>query len=216
MRSRGPFALPGHVRVRLEIDGGATNPGAPGTQGPPRADPEERCGAEQGGGGNLTVGEAPGSLVGWPGARKQGGTMTTSDELQERALALAQQGVSTDDAVAELLACCADHRVPVVRARQGLAGPVSRGAAGRGGCPCRGAAGGDASARLLGRALTRAGRGRSVAELAARRGDGAATAGPRLARVWAGSGPPARRAAGEDAPLGAGGDGAHGRQAAKA
>jgi L-asparaginase/Glu-tRNA(Gln) amidotransferase subunit D len=48
--------------------------------------------------------------------------MTTSDELQERALALAQQGVSTDDAVAELLARCADHRVPVVRARQGLAG----------------------------------------------------------------------------------------------
>jgi FAD/FMN-containing dehydrogenase len=48
--------------------------------------------------------------------------MTTSDELQERALALAQQNASTNDAVAELLACCADHRVPVVRARQGLAG----------------------------------------------------------------------------------------------
>ena len=47
--------------------------------------------------------------------------MTTSAELQERALALAQQGVSTDDAVAELLARCADHRVPVVRARQALA-----------------------------------------------------------------------------------------------
>ena len=47
--------------------------------------------------------------------------MSTSDELRERALALAQAGVSTDDAVAELLARCADHRVPVVRARQALA-----------------------------------------------------------------------------------------------
>jgi hypothetical protein len=49
------------------------------------------------------------------------GTMTTSDELRERALALAKAGSSTDDAVAELLACCADHRVPLVRARQALA-----------------------------------------------------------------------------------------------
>jgi hypothetical protein len=47
--------------------------------------------------------------------------MTTSDELRERALVLAQQGVAADDAVAELLACCADHRVPLVRARQALA-----------------------------------------------------------------------------------------------
>ena len=47
--------------------------------------------------------------------------MPTSDELRERALALAQAGVSTDDAVAELLARCADHRVPLVRARQALA-----------------------------------------------------------------------------------------------
>ena len=47
--------------------------------------------------------------------------MTTSDELRERALALVQEGVSTDDAVAELLACCAGHRVPLVRARQALA-----------------------------------------------------------------------------------------------
>jgi hypothetical protein len=49
------------------------------------------------------------------------GIMTTSDELRERALALAQAGVPTDDAVAELLARCADHRVPLVRARQTLA-----------------------------------------------------------------------------------------------
>jgi hypothetical protein len=56
--------------------------------------------------------------------------MTTSEELRERALALAQTGASTDQAVAELLACCADHRVPLVRARQSLAGqsaPESQG-----------------------------------------------------------------------------------------
>jgi MoxR-like ATPase len=47
--------------------------------------------------------------------------MTTSDELRERALALAQAGASTDDAVAELLDRCAGHRVPLVRARQALA-----------------------------------------------------------------------------------------------
>ena len=47
--------------------------------------------------------------------------MTTSEELREQALALARSGASTEDAVAELLACCADHRVPVVRARQALA-----------------------------------------------------------------------------------------------
>jgi hypothetical protein len=47
--------------------------------------------------------------------------MTTSDELRERALALVQAGISTDDAVAELLDRCADHRVPLVRARQALA-----------------------------------------------------------------------------------------------
>ena len=47
--------------------------------------------------------------------------MTTSEELRERALALAQAGASTDEAVAELLALSADHRVPLVRARQALA-----------------------------------------------------------------------------------------------
>ena len=47
--------------------------------------------------------------------------MTTSEELRERALALAQAGASTDDAVAELLVRCGDHRVPLVRARQALA-----------------------------------------------------------------------------------------------
>jgi hypothetical protein len=47
--------------------------------------------------------------------------MTTSDELRERALVLAEEGASTDDAVAELLARSADHRVPLVRARQALA-----------------------------------------------------------------------------------------------
>ena len=51
--------------------------------------------------------------------------MTTSEELRERALALAQAGVSTDDAVAELLARCGDHRVPLVRARQALAGQAA-------------------------------------------------------------------------------------------
>lgn len=47
--------------------------------------------------------------------------MTTSEELRERALTLAQAGASTDQAVAELLALSADHRVPLVRARQALA-----------------------------------------------------------------------------------------------
>ena len=47
--------------------------------------------------------------------------MPTSDELRERALALARAGVPTDDAVTELLARCGDHRVPLVRARQALA-----------------------------------------------------------------------------------------------
>jgi glycine cleavage system regulatory protein len=47
--------------------------------------------------------------------------MTTSDELRDRVLALDRHGVATDDAVVELLACCADHRVPLVRARQALA-----------------------------------------------------------------------------------------------
>jgi hypothetical protein len=47
--------------------------------------------------------------------------MTTSEELRERALALAQAGTSTDEGVAELLALSADHRVPLVRARQALA-----------------------------------------------------------------------------------------------
>jgi hypothetical protein len=47
--------------------------------------------------------------------------MTTSEQLRERALTLAQAGASTDQAVAELLALSADHRVPLVRARQALA-----------------------------------------------------------------------------------------------
>jgi hypothetical protein len=51
--------------------------------------------------------------------------MTTSEQLRERALALAQAGAPTDDAVAELLARTGDHRVPLVRARQALAGQAA-------------------------------------------------------------------------------------------
>lgn len=47
--------------------------------------------------------------------------MTTSDEVRQIALDLAERGVATEPAVRELLVCCGDHRVSVVRARQLLA-----------------------------------------------------------------------------------------------
>jgi len=46
--------------------------------------------------------------------------VTTSDEVRQTALDLAKRGVETDPAVQELLDCCGDHRVSVVRARQTL------------------------------------------------------------------------------------------------
>jgi hypothetical protein len=44
--------------------------------------------------------------------------MTTADTVREKALALAEAGSPTDEAVRELLACCKEKRVPVVLARQ--------------------------------------------------------------------------------------------------
>jgi hypothetical protein len=47
--------------------------------------------------------------------------VTTSDEVRQTALDLAERGVETDPAVQALLDCSGDHRVAVVRARQTLA-----------------------------------------------------------------------------------------------
>jgi hypothetical protein len=47
--------------------------------------------------------------------------VTTSDEVRQTALDLAERGVETDPAVQELLDRTGDHRVAVVRARQTLA-----------------------------------------------------------------------------------------------
>ena len=72
----------------------------------------------------------PGSLVGQPGTPvlsgppdwpRKGAVMATSDEVRRIALDLAERGVETEPAVRELLVCCGDHRVSVVRARQTLA-----------------------------------------------------------------------------------------------
>ena len=46
--------------------------------------------------------------------------MTTADAVTERALGLAESGAEAEDAVAELLDCCAGKRVSVVIARQRL------------------------------------------------------------------------------------------------
>ena len=47
--------------------------------------------------------------------------MATSDEVRRTALDLAERNEDTEASVRELLACCGDHRVSVVRARQTLA-----------------------------------------------------------------------------------------------
>jgi Fe-S cluster biogenesis protein NfuA len=44
--------------------------------------------------------------------------MTTADDVQQRALALASGSYETEHAVADLLGCCAGRRVSVVIARQ--------------------------------------------------------------------------------------------------
>ena len=48
--------------------------------------------------------------------------MATSEDVWQMALDLAERGEDTDTAVHELLACCGDHRVSVVVARQTLTG----------------------------------------------------------------------------------------------
>jgi hypothetical protein len=46
--------------------------------------------------------------------------VATSEEVWKTALDLAERGEDNDAAVHELLACCGDHRVSVVVARQTL------------------------------------------------------------------------------------------------
>jgi hypothetical protein len=46
--------------------------------------------------------------------------VTTSHEVTQRALELAESNATTDEAVRDLLLCCGDRRVPVVMARQHL------------------------------------------------------------------------------------------------
>jgi hypothetical protein len=46
--------------------------------------------------------------------------MTTADEVRDRALDLARAGTDREDAVRDLLDCCGERRVSVVRARQEL------------------------------------------------------------------------------------------------
>ena len=47
--------------------------------------------------------------------------MATSDEVRRTALDVAERSEETGAAVREILECCGDHRVSVVRARQTLA-----------------------------------------------------------------------------------------------
>jgi hypothetical protein len=48
--------------------------------------------------------------------------VATSEDVWQTALDLAERGEDTDTAIRELLACCGDHRVSVVVARQTLSG----------------------------------------------------------------------------------------------
>lgn len=52
--------------------------------------------------------------------------MTTADKVKDRALDLAQAGTAREEAIRDLLDCCGERRVSVVRARQEL---VDRGGA---------------------------------------------------------------------------------------
>lgn len=47
--------------------------------------------------------------------------MAISDEVRRTALQLAERGEETGAAVTEILSCCGDHRVSLIRARQALA-----------------------------------------------------------------------------------------------
>jgi hypothetical protein len=52
--------------------------------------------------------------------------VTTADKVKDRALDLAQAGTAREEAIRDLLDCCGERRVSVVRARQEL---VDRGGA---------------------------------------------------------------------------------------
>jgi hypothetical protein len=47
--------------------------------------------------------------------------VTTADEVRDRAMRLSGEGAPREDAVRDLLECCGEKRVSVVRARQELA-----------------------------------------------------------------------------------------------
>jgi hypothetical protein len=57
--------------------------------------------------------------------------MATSDEVRNTAMELAERGEETDAAVREVLSCCGDHRVSLVRARQSLEDEEGDGATSR-------------------------------------------------------------------------------------
>jgi hypothetical protein len=46
--------------------------------------------------------------------------MTTADQVKDRALDLARRGTPEEEAIRDLLDCCGERRVSVVRARQEL------------------------------------------------------------------------------------------------
>jgi hypothetical protein len=46
--------------------------------------------------------------------------MTTADQVKDRALDLARRGTPEEEAVRDLLDCCGERRVSVVRARREL------------------------------------------------------------------------------------------------
>jgi thioredoxin-like negative regulator of GroEL len=46
--------------------------------------------------------------------------MTTADQVKDRALDLAQMGTPEEEAIRDLLDCCGERRVSVVRARREL------------------------------------------------------------------------------------------------
>ncbi len=54
--------------------------------------------------------------------------MSTAETLSARALELAGGGMDTDEAVADLLGCCADKRVSVVMAKRSIEERMGEGA----------------------------------------------------------------------------------------
>jgi len=59
--------------------------------------------------------------------------MSTADTVAERAIELAGTGAETDDAVRDLLECCADKRVSVVMAKRHIEERMEESGDGEGG-----------------------------------------------------------------------------------